>query len=243
MNRQDYCIADRLPESLNRDNLREVAQVIDEKLHDLDALNELICLYPRIDELSSELVDALAIHFHVDFYDTTLPLAKRKALVKNSIKWHMRKGTKGVVKELIATVFDSADVEEWFDYSGEPYHFRVNNIGSDIPREQGIDYIITAINSVKNTRSWLDGLNFTRSLESTLYYGAELSTHKKYVVGPAIPTDQDADVMTYAGAGWSTYKKYEVGMKIPGNQEADITPFTVGAWTYHKKFTVSKEED
>jgi phage tail P2-like protein len=238
MNRQDYCIADRLPESLNRDNLREVAQVIDEQLHELDALNELICLYPRIDELSSDLVDALAIHFHVDFYDTSLSLGKRRALVKNSIRWHMKKGTKAAVQELVQTVFESGVVSEWFEYGGNPYCFKVTTVDT-MPSEGGINRVIQAINSVKNTRSHLDEIGFIRYLNTDLYCGGAPSLHKRITVSPAKPTDQTEAGMYYAAGAMSQHIRYEVSMETPTNHEVQDIMYMGGGVSRHKKFTVA----
>lgn len=67
MKQEEYRIADRLPESLNRDNMRELAEVIDEKMAEINRMSELVSIYPRIDELSSSLIDALAVQFHVDY--------------------------------------------------------------------------------------------------------------------------------------------------------------------------------
>lgn len=240
MNRQDYCIADRLPESLNRDNLREVAQVIDEKLHELDALNELICLYPRVDELSSELVDALAIHFHVDFYDQNLSLDKRRVLVKNSIRWHMKKGTKSAVQELVQTVFESGVVSEWFEYDGEPYRFRVTTVDT-MPSEGEINRLINAINSVKNARSHLDAIGFIRYLDNNLYFGGVPSLHKRITISPAEPTDQTNYGQTYVGSAMSQHIRYEVSMKPPTNHEVQKVMYFGGGASRHKKFTVGLE--
>ena len=238
MNRQDYCIAYRLPESLNRDNLREVAQVIDEKLHELDALNELICLYPRIDELSSELVDALAIHFHVDFYDHNLSLDKRRALVKNSIRWHMKKGTKAAVQELVQTVFESGIVSEWFEYGGNPYCFKVTTVDT-MPSDEEINKLIQAINSVKNTRSHLDEIGFIRYLNTDLCVGGVPNLHKRITVSPAKPTDQTEAGMYYTAGAMSQHIRYEVSMEPPTNHEVQDIMYFGGGVSRHKKFTVA----
>ncbi|WP_297569525.1 phage tail protein [uncultured Anaerovibrio sp.] len=242
MNRQDYCIADRLPESLNRDNLREVAQVVDDKLHELDALNELICLYPRIDELSSELVDALAIHFHVDFYDHNLSLDKRRALVKNSIRWHMKKGTKAAVQELVQTVFESGIVSEWFEYGGNPYCFKVTTVDT-MPSESEINRLIQAINSVKNVRSHLDEIGFIRYLNTDLCVGGVPNLHKRITVSPAKPTNQTENGMYYIGGAISQHIRYEVSLEPPTNQEVQKIVYFGGGFTRHKKFTVQETEE
>ncbi|WP_297966683.1 phage tail protein [uncultured Anaerovibrio sp.] len=238
MNRKDYCIAERLPESLNRDNLCEVAQVIDEQLHELDALNELICLYPRIDELSSELVDALAIHFHVDFYDTSLSLDKRRALVKNSIRWHMKKGTKAAVEELVQTVFESGIVSEWFEYGGDPYRFKVTTVDT-MPSDEEINRLIQAINSVKNIRSHLDEIGFIRYLNADLCFGGVPNLHKRITVSPAEPTDQTWSKQTYVGGAMSQHFRYDVSPEPPTNHEVQDIMYFGGGVSRHKKFTVA----
>ncbi|AKL95025.1 putative phage tail protein [Clostridium aceticum] len=119
-------------------------------------------LLPRIDELGSELIDLLAWELHVDFYDTSLSLEKRRQLVKNSLKWHKRKGTPSAVEEVITTAFDNAWIEEWLEYGGEPYHFRIKTEAL-IEDAQKLNQIFKAINSVKNTRSWLDSIAIERA--------------------------------------------------------------------------------
>lgn len=159
MNIKDYNISESLPESLDRDNVREVAKVIDEKLHELDVMTELCSLYPRIDKLSSNLIDALAIQLHVDFYDTTLDLENRRALVKNSILWHMKKGTPFAVAGVVSAAFDTAEVKEWYEYGGEPYHFKVVTEYVTTEKDK-LEQMKRAIESVKNVRSWLDAIEF-----------------------------------------------------------------------------------
>lgn len=238
MNRQDYCIAERLPESLNRDNLRQVAQAIDEQLHELDALNELICLYPRIDELSSELVDALAIHFHVDFYDQNLSLEKRRALVKNSIRWHMKKGTKAAVEEMVQTVFEGGRVTEWFEYNGEPYHFKIDLLEAPGISQENIDTVVRLVKAVKNTRSWLDSVGFFRKITGPVYMGGAPMIHKSYSVGPAQIHDTTNAGGYYMGAIPHTHKSYRVE-QVPASNQSIRGPVYTGAGLYiHKDYKI-----
>lgn len=237
MNRQEYAIADRLPESLNRDNLKEVAQVIDAKLHELDALNELVCLYPRIDKLSSNLIDALAIQFHVDFYDTELSLEKRRALVKNSIKWHMRKGTKGAVQELIWTIWDSGIVREWFEYGGEPYHFKVDVLEAPVIDTEKIENIVKAINTVKNVRSWLDSIDFMRRESGTQYYAIVPHLHRRYAVAQILRAKTQGVV--YIGGITANHKKFSIIQAAAVNDVSlDTTAYNAVAPVIHKSYKV-----
>jgi len=57
----------------------------------------------------------------------------------------------------VSTVFSRAKIEEWFEYGGLPYRFRVST-EEQMPDEETVRKLIRAINSVKNTRSFLDTL-------------------------------------------------------------------------------------
>lgn len=237
----DYDIADNLPESLNRENLKQVAQLIDDKLHELNMLSELVSIYPRIDELSSALIDALAIQFHVDFYDTSLPLDKRRALVKNSIRWHMRKGTAGVVQEVVQTVFDSGVVNEWFEYGGQPYHFKVDLLSAPEITPENIDLIVKCINTVKNVRSWLDGLGFRRNCTGITHYGIALHMHKKYSIGPAQIRDASANGGFFVGGASHIHKRYKIE-QTSIHDTSLYSPYKAGGGVYmYKKYRIEEE--
>lgn len=210
MNQDDYRIADRLPESLSSDNIRELAETIDAKMGELNRMSELVSIYPRIDKLSSNLVDALAVQFHVDYYDKGLPLDTRRALVKNSMRWHLRKGTKGVVQEMVQTIFASGVVQEWYEYGGDPYYFRVELMTPMRITPDNLNLLVKLINLVKNVRSWLDELDFKRETTALQYVGGAIHTNVKYEILLAEIKDASIPSIGYAGGGIYHHAAYEV---------------------------------
>lgn len=210
MNQDDYRIADRLPESLSSDNIRELAETIDAKMGELNRMSELVSIYPRIDKLSSNLVDALAVQFHVDYYDKGLPLDTRRSLVKNSMRWHLRKGTKGVVQEMVQTIFASGVVQEWYEYGGDPYYFRVELMTPMRIIPDNLNLLVKLINLVKNVRSWLDELDFKRETTALQYVGGAIHTNVKYEILPAEIKDASIPSIGYAGGGIYHHADYEV---------------------------------
>ncbi|PWL97415.1 MAG: phage tail protein I [Clostridiales bacterium] len=210
MKQEEYRIADHLPESLNRDNLRELAELIDEKMAEINRMSELVSIYPRIDKLSSNLVDALAVQFHVDYYDKGLPLDTRRSLVKNSMRLHLRKGTKGVVQEMVQTIFASGVVQEWYEYGGDPYYFRVGLMTSMRITPDNLNLLVKLINLVKNVRSWLDELDFKREATAMQYVGGAIHTNVKYEILPTDIKDVSIPSIRYAGGGIYHHVAYEV---------------------------------
>ena len=58
-------------------------------------------------------------------YKNDYPLTVKRQIVKNSMLYYIRSGTRGAVEELLADIYQGAEVEEWFEYGGEPNYFRV----------------------------------------------------------------------------------------------------------------------
>jgi hypothetical protein len=84
-----------------------------------------------------------------------MPVGVKRDLVLKSLDWHFRKGTPSVVEDIVSTVFSKAIVQEWFEYDGLPYRFRIG-IDGELLDETARKSLIRAINNVKNTRSYLD---------------------------------------------------------------------------------------
>jgi P2-related tail formation protein len=132
-----------------------------------------------IDNASSEVVDALAVEMRCDFYDQSLPLDNRRKLVKNAYLYKFLKGTPFVVQGVVSDAFSNAMVREWFQYNGEPYHFRV--ITDDDLEDKAVS-VIEAINSVKNVRSYFDGISAVNKAPFTEYVGFAVRTAKKQTI-------------------------------------------------------------
>ena len=157
----DYKIAEHLPESINKDPVPDLARVVDMALSDINP--DLLLIYPAIDDLPEALIDHLAEQMHVDEYDDNSDL---------SVK---RKGTKYAVQRAVATVYQSAVVQEWPEYDGQPYHFRVTLITAPLDGATLINKMVRLINAYKNTRSWLDYVQFIRRCTGEARFGANMS--------------------------------------------------------------------
>lgn len=82
-------------------------------------------LFCDIDEASEEALDALAVELQTPLYKNDYPLTVKRQIVKNSMLYYIRSGTRCAVEELLADIYQGAEVEEWFEYGGEPNYFRV----------------------------------------------------------------------------------------------------------------------
>lgn len=114
--------------------------------------------YSDIDQLDEKTLDYFAVEMRTMYYDQSLPIETKRAIIKNTLNWYTKGGTTAAVKELLSVVFDESDLEEWFDYEGDPFHFR-----AVLPVSQGeavsdMNLFRELIQKIKNVRSHVDEL-------------------------------------------------------------------------------------
>lgn len=180
MNDDEYKVAEHLPSSIDAEPITSLAQVTDVELGKINT--DLVLIYPAIDSLNEQLIDYLAVQMHVDEYDDTETLDVKRQQVKQSFLLHRLKGTKYAVQKVVSTVYQSAKVEEWPEYSGEPYHFRVTGITAPMNETKAINKLVRLINAYKNTRSWLDYVQFNRLYRQTFLFGGDVNIVRKTTV-------------------------------------------------------------
>lgn len=102
----------------------------------------------------------LAWAVSVDVWNDAWAVETRRAVIKASLQVHKQKGTIGALKRALAAFnFDNTQVEEWFEYGGEPFHFKVlvEVLTADFDILE-LTEVYSVIQSAKNVRSHLDSL-------------------------------------------------------------------------------------
>ena len=210
-----------LPESIRGDpQLQAAAQAFDKELQAVTRDIRENLLLSRIDELPEAVVDLLAWQWHVDFYQPVgLDVETKRRLVKQSIAWHRIKGTPAAVEEVLSAAFADAVVKEWFEYGGEPYHFRIKASGFN-PDSKKVKDLIQALNTVKNARSWMDDISIDvdpKRLPMNIYYGLGQGKFGRKKI--EMPKPEDAKIKPLVGIAHAIFGK----LRIPG-AKAPPTP-------------------
>ena len=120
-------------------------------------------LYSAIDQMDEQLLDILAYDFKVDWWDADYSLEEKRRTLKDSWRVHKLLGTKATVEMAISAIYPQTTVQEWFEYGGRPYHFKLQlDLTGTFWTEERPRRILERVNFYKSLRSHVDGLEYTR---------------------------------------------------------------------------------
>lgn len=159
----DADIVKVLPQALSEDTkMIALATALASELKTVTNAIDNATIYARIDDIPEALLDVLAYDFHCDWYDIKYPIEVKRNILKSNVKMHKRLGTKYAVERALKDIYETASVEEWFDYDGRPYTFRINiTIGEWGISEDAAVQIIKKMWYYKNLRSHCDCIFYT----------------------------------------------------------------------------------
>lgn len=202
------------PSSLQGQNVDALLESFDSTFQPLfsQIINALIL--PRIDEITNEtLLDLLAWQFHVEGYDKAQNIQEKKNLIKNAIELHRYKGTTYAIKKVLQSLNLDAELQEWFEYNGEPYKFKIL-VKSIIQDEDTYKKLAELINEYKNVRSWLDVIGFHREYSNSIYIGTAQKNGKYYQIGLHVDTTVENSNL-YIGMTQRYGASYQIGVYTP----------------------------
>lgn len=139
--------------------------------------NEVIMceLLTRVDELEEETLDLLAWELHIEWYDANAPVEVKRNLVKNSDKVHMYLGTPYAVEQVVQDYFGDGEVEEWYEYGGQPFFFRVVTSNTAVTTDLANQFT-KAVESVKRKSTRLEQIIIAMSGEMNMYFAGVVHT-------------------------------------------------------------------
>lgn len=75
--------------------------------------------------MREEVLDALAVNWKIDWYDTGYDIDQKRRIVKTALNIRRTMGTVSAVKAQADAIYPGSTLEEWFDFNGQPGTFRM----------------------------------------------------------------------------------------------------------------------
>ena len=164
------------------------------------ALVERTRLMAAVDSLEERILDYLAVELRTPAYEDSLPLETKRTLIKGTLPYYASLGTPAAVDWVTSAIFGNGGMDEWFEYGGDPHHFRIHINGNhNIFSVEKFEEYIRAVYAVKRLSSWLDEVIITITLPpSVLHVGGNAGVNVSIGV-PANPDVYDFKRVLYIG--------------------------------------------
>ena len=154
-----------MPPTLRNDPaMLALGQSIAGELQENIRLASLTLIFHRIDELDENVLDILARDMHVDWWDDSHPIEVKRRILRDSVRVHMRLGTRFAIETPLRNIFPNSNVQEWFEYGGTHHRFRIHLNVSDYNMPIDIGRVLWAVNFYKRLTAHLDDLSYYLSL-------------------------------------------------------------------------------
>ena len=166
----------RLLPQFTRDdrNAQAFAYAIQSEIIKVSMAVEHSRIYTRIDSLTDEILDELAWQFNIAEYRTDYDISVKRNLIKGCMVLHYRRGTVSAVEKVVKTIFgEDSNLEEWFDYGGRPYHFKVRTSNIKATDEM-IQDLTRIVKETQNVRSHLEAVIIETIQSMNLHVGCKV---------------------------------------------------------------------
>lgn len=174
-----------LPQFVRNDEaVQGLSAAIDEIVPGLSDSLSVLSTWNEVDRMTEAELDALAWELNILWYDTGATIDIKRELIKNSDMVYKKLGTKWAVENVIDTYFGEGNVQEWWEYGGDPGHFNVLSPNPSVNNER-LNEFLTILSKVKRASAKLDAIIITLSGELNLYAGVAYheTTTEIYAIG------------------------------------------------------------
>lgn len=178
-----------LPQFMQNDcAVRGLAAGIDSIIPQLAANLETLATWDSIGKLSEAELDELAWELNILWYDKGASIDVKRNLILDSDKVYKKLGTKWAVENVINTYFGDGYITEWFQYGGDPGHFRVYSTNPTLNDSKFTEFL-NLLNKVKRATAKLDGVFITLTGQMNMSAGVALHDigAEQYDIGAVSP--------------------------------------------------------
>ena len=149
----------------------------------------------------------LAWEQSVDEWNDEWDTQTKRNVINAAPSVHRHKGTVGAIKEAVQAIGSGVDVQEWYEYNGQPYTFRVVlDDGDNLTPEQQAE-ILRVVRKTKNLRSQFTGIFSSQTITAHINMGAAPSSLTFAEVEPLRALNETLSLNSYSAA-WPVSATY-----------------------------------
>lgn len=147
---------DIMPYNLaSQTEVQALAYAVGKQIASLCAYADGARIYAAIESIPEQALDALALELRTPAYDENYSLTTKRTLVEGTLTFYMKMGTPYAVNKIIEAIFQEGHISEWFEYGGEPFHFKAHTTNPTITTDDIAEFK-RVLSTVKRLSAWLD---------------------------------------------------------------------------------------
>lgn len=188
MTTQNVDIAKLLPAFMREDAaVKGLSVPLSDMVHEISATLDLLSTWDHLYNLPESELDELAWEINLLWYNKAASMDIKRSIVRNGFLTHSKLGTKWAVENVIATYFGVGIIREWWEYAGDPGHFKVLSTNPTITNER-LDEFLLLLEKTKRMTAKLDGVFITLTNRLYLFFGFAYHdvTHERHRIGADI---------------------------------------------------------
>lgn len=183
-------LLDLLPESLKRDpEVVALAKAVDPEIRAIAEDIKKVEILSRIDELPEPVLDHLLYQFHITFDEGAgliTSVEEKRRFIKSAIQIHRIKGTKRALEMVLEILDIRGVIKEWFEYGGEPYHFRIDilEVTTKGLSNEILGLLDRLIEQYKRKSAWLESIRIYLTNKGKMHLASVLQSGEEITVYP-----------------------------------------------------------
>ena len=214
---KDSLITDGLPDCISDEpRTQALAYAINRQLRKVLTYSDEARVYDGFRECPEVALDMIANELKIPLYKDAYDIETKRKMVANSFLYWCRMGTVYAMEQLCTDLFKDAKVTEWFDYEGEPGHFRIEVEGFKVTQAD-VNKFIKDLRRIKRLSAHLDSLgikmNLNLSGEDRLRVGILPITIGRKLIGISAPDGYKKTLNT--GVVYMQGGKKKIGISAP----------------------------
>lgn len=159
----------------NDNTTQAMCQALNGSLREVVEKIPLCTIRTQIDNLPEHILDEIALSKNIFWYDAKANIIVKRNLIKSSEKVFRYLGTNYAIEQVIKDYFSDGEIQEWYEYGGDPFHFRVLTSNAKVNGELA-DQFNNAVEKVKRKSTRLQEVIVMMSNSFNLNMGFVLHT-------------------------------------------------------------------
>ncbi len=170
-------ITDILPENLSSQlEVQAFAYACHRQMVKLCEAADRTRIYAALQTAPVEILDYLALELQTPCYEMTFPLETKRRLIFQTMPYHMKMGTTGMVNSIICAIFGAGYIKEFFEAGLDPHHFTVHVTGAEETTNPTAN-LRDVLEQVKRKSQWLDAVELEfATMEQVERFGGVMGT-------------------------------------------------------------------